>query len=117
MGRRAFLEAAGPAADGVLFPLLYTPSILDRFGGAFQGQSGRMPDYAAAHAYDAARLLIRAIREAGPNRAAIRDALRDLGPVEGVTGLVEWDALGQNARPVRLGTIRAGVPVPANAGS
>jgi len=117
MGRRAFLDAAGPAADGVLFPLLYAPAGSDPFGRAFREESGGMPDYAAAHAYDAARLLIRAIREAGPNRAAIRDALRGLGPFEGVTGIVEWDTLGQNARPVPLGTIRAGVPVPVEAGS
>ena len=102
MGRRVFVEEAGAAAEGVLFPLLME---------APAGE-GRL-DYAAAHAYDAARLLVAAIRKAGLNRARIRDAVRELSPFHGLSGAIEWDTLGQNQRPVRLGTIRRGRVEPA----
>jgi ABC-type branched-subunit amino acid transport system substrate-binding protein len=96
-GRRAFLEEAGPAAEGVLFPLLVEPERLDAHA-----------DYAAASAYDAVKLLVAAIRKAGLNRARIRDAVRGLSGWQGATGVIRWDALGQNDRPVRLGQIRRG---------
>ena len=100
-GRRAFLEEAGPAAEGVLFPLL------------MDGSVGPLSDYAAAHAYDAVRLLVAAIRKAGLNRVCIRDAVRELSGWQGRSGVIRWDALGQNERAVRLGTIRQGRAVPA----
>jgi len=98
-GRRAFIEEAGGAAEGVLFPLL--------------AEAGAHPDYAAAQAYDAARLVVAAIRQAGLNRARIRDAVRELSGWEGSSGVIRWDALGQNERAVRLGRIRDGKAGPA----
>jgi len=109
MGRRAFLQEAGAAAEGVLFPLLYRPGEQSReFAHTFERQSGWLPDYAAAHTYDAVRLLLGAIGQSGLNRARIRDALEQLSPWEGTTGSVRWDRLGANTRAVTLGTIRDG---------
>jgi branched-chain amino acid transport system substrate-binding protein len=109
MGRRAFLQEAGAAAEGVLFPLLYQPWEESReFADTFQSRCGWPPDYAAAHTYDAVRLLLGAIRQSGLNRARIRDAAEQLSPWEGATGTVRWDRLGANTRAVALGTIREG---------
>ena len=109
MGRRAFLQEAGAAAEGVLFPLLYQPGEQSReFAHTFKRQSGWLPDYAAAHTYDAVRLLLGAIGQSGLNRARIRDALEQLSPWEGATGTVHWDRLGANTRAVVLGTIHEG---------
>ena len=102
MGRAIFIEEAGAAAEGVLFPLLAQPS------------DSRFPDYAAAHAYDAARLLVAAIRKAGLNRARIRDAVQELSGWQGVTGVIRWDNLGQNERPAVLGTIKDGRVAPVD---
>lgn len=108
-GRRSFLEEAGRAAEGVLFPLLYTPcKNSDSFEKEFTSRFGYRPDYLAAHTYDTVNLLIAAIRKAGLNRARIRDAVRELSPWAGVTGAVKWDTLGGNSRTVQLGTVRAG---------
>ncbi|HUT89701.1 MAG TPA: ABC transporter substrate-binding protein [Thermoguttaceae bacterium] len=118
MGRRRFHEEAGEAAEGVLFPLLYrTPTAPaeeppKEFFDAFEKRYGHAPDYAAAHTYDAFRLLVAAIRTAGLNRARIRDALRDLSPYSGVAGTVAWDPQGSNTRAVSLGTIRDGRVIP-----
>jgi ABC-type branched-subunit amino acid transport system substrate-binding protein len=89
-----------PALEGVLYPAL--GGIPAAFRTKFAGRYGREPDYTAAHAYDAANILTAAIRKAGLNRARIRDAVQALSPFQGVTGTIQWDALGQNQRPVLL---------------
>jgi ABC-type branched-subunit amino acid transport system substrate-binding protein len=109
MGRRAFLDQAGPAAEGVLFPLPCDPAALSGdFAKRFAARYGRSPDCATAQAYDAFRLLIAAVEKAGLNRARIRDAVRDLSPWSGVAGTVDWNPVGQNRREVRLGRITDG---------
>jgi ABC-type branched-subunit amino acid transport system substrate-binding protein len=108
MGRRLFPEEAGAAAEGVVFPLLYDPAPGDPFVAEFQARFGRTPDYAAAHTYDSVRLLAHAVREAGLSRARIRDALESQRFTTGATGAFRWDSLGQNQRPVALGTLRGG---------
>ena len=119
MGRRRFREIAGGAAEGVVFPLLYSPQATSAefsFSKAFEDRFGHSPDYAAAHTYDAFRLLVAAMRKAGLNRARIRDAVAELSPWSGVTGSVAWDPLGSNTRPVSLGTIQDGQIVPVAEG-
>ncbi len=109
MGRRGFLEEAGKAGEGVVFPLLYIPrQDSESFEKRFISRFGYRPDYLAAHTYDTVNLLIAAIRKAGLNRARIRDAVRELSPWAGVTGTIKWDTLGGNSRAVRLGAVKAG---------
>jgi len=109
MGRRQFLAAAGPAAEGVLFPLLCEPAAMPAsFRLEFEKRYHVPPDYAAASTYDALNLLIAAIRRGGLNRAKIADALGAVSPYPGVAGTIAWDKLGSNTRPVVLGTIHAG---------
>jgi len=141
LGRRRFCEEAGGAAEGVVFPLLYVaekgtqpfcakhPSgrsgkgaaspfplpdgeASDEFVDAFEYRHGHAPDYAAAHTYDAFRVVIAAVRAAGLNRAHVRDAIKALSPYSGVTGTIRWDPVGSNTRPGSLGTIRDGRVVP-----
>jgi branched-chain amino acid transport system substrate-binding protein len=109
MGQSLFRESAGPAAEGVIFPLLWTPSpAADRFTEDFRARTGKAPDYLAAQMYDAVTLLAEAIRKAGPDRVALIESLKTLSPWQGVTGIIQWDRLGRNQRPVLLGTIRNG---------
>jgi len=106
MGRRQFLEKAGDAAEGVVFPNIWqTNEASSSFVKTYRQRHSHAPDYAAAHMYDAVTLLVEAIRRSGLNRARIGDAVRGLSPWNGVTGTVRWDGLGSNTRPVELGTI------------
>jgi ABC-type branched-subunit amino acid transport system substrate-binding protein len=89
-----------PWLNGVLYPAL--GDIPLAFQTKFPTRYGRRPDYTAAHAYDAANIVIAAIRTAGLNRPRIRDAVRSLSPTHGVTGVIEWDDQGQNHRAVPL---------------
>jgi branched-chain amino acid transport system substrate-binding protein len=116
MGRARFRELAGPAAEGVRFPLLFLPDATDPkaapFLERFAAERDRPPDYTAVLTYDATRLLLEAIRRAGPNRARIREALTQLSPWPGLAGPIRFDGTGQNLRTdVRMGTIRSGAVV------
>jgi branched-chain amino acid transport system substrate-binding protein len=108
----ATATVAGHAADDPLHNTI-TP-VLGRiqpdFRNVFLAAYGHQPDYAAAHAYDATNLLIAAIRRAGLNRARVRDAVRDLSPYDGASGLIEWDALGRNRRPIVLERVSGRLP-------
>jgi branched-chain amino acid transport system substrate-binding protein len=117
MGHARFLELAGRAAEGVRFPLLFLPDHADanttRFVACFQAVHRRPPDYTAGLTYDATRLLIEAIRGAGPNRARIREALTRLSPWPGIAGPITFDGTGQNSRKLnQMGTIKNGCIVP-----
>lgn len=128
MAQHRFLELAGPAAEGVRFPLLFSADANDeatsRFVARFRMERHHAPDYTAALAYDATRLLIAAVHRAGPNRARIRTALVQLSPWPGVAGPIVFDGTGQNRRSdVRIGMIHEsarvaagapGTPVPAS---
>jgi branched-chain amino acid transport system substrate-binding protein len=107
MSRRGFARRAG---DGAVFPLLYAPSNKsthsEKFNNAFARKFGHAPDYTAAYTYDSVRLLIAAIRKAGPDRAAIRDAVAGMSPWTGVTGEVRWNKRGSNTQVPLLGTVK-----------
>ncbi len=95
-------STTGPACPDVLTPVVLPASLPPEFIAAFEARAGHPPSAAAAYTYDGANLLVTAIRRAGLNRARIGDALRDLAPWQGVTGLFSWDSLGSNVRPPRL---------------
>jgi len=109
MGQRSFVEQAGEAANGTIFPLLYTQGKESKsFEEKYTSRFGKRPDYLAAHTFDAVNLLIAAIHKAGLNRPHIHDAVRSLSPWQGITGKIQWDSLGSNSRSVSLGTVRNG---------
>jgi branched-chain amino acid transport system substrate-binding protein len=112
--RTRFLELAGAAGDGIRFPVLAAApgnptagAVAVRFTEAFTAARQHPPDYAALLTYDATRLLLEAIRQAGPNRSRVRTALVDLSPWQGITGVIHFDGTGQNTRTnVRMATLR-----------
>jgi branched-chain amino acid transport system substrate-binding protein len=101
-GRHRFLELAGERGGTVRFPQLVAPDPDDpewiRFRDEFVAARGHPPDDAAVLTYDATRLLLEAIRRAGPNRGRIREALTELSPWRGVGGEIRFDGTGQNTR-------------------
>jgi branched-chain amino acid transport system substrate-binding protein len=67
------------------------------FVRAFRNKYGRVPDGNAALAYDATKLVARAIQEAGPSRARVRDWLANLDEkraFNGVTGAIRFQPDG-----------------------
>jgi branched-chain amino acid transport system substrate-binding protein len=107
--RSAFRRAAGQAVEGVMAPLLIEPGAgWQAFSDVYEARWQEPPDAAAACGYDAVRLVAAAVRRAGLNRARLRDAVRELSPWPGVSGLVTWNPLGRNVRKPALGVWRDG---------
>ncbi|HEX8984632.1 MAG TPA: ABC transporter substrate-binding protein [Bryobacteraceae bacterium] len=109
-GRAVFAAEAGASAEGALFPWPAEPSAA--FVRTFTARFQREPDYAAACAYDSVRVVAAALQKAGLNRSRIRDAVADITPYNGASGLIEWDQTGQNRRPPVLAKIENGRPAP-----
>ncbi|MBI5503188.1 MAG: ABC transporter substrate-binding protein [Deltaproteobacteria bacterium] len=107
-----FLETAGAAAEGVIATATFNPDRDDqvwrRFEQRYRERFGEEPTAFAAHAYDAANLIIDAIRSAGLNRARIRDALFVPRTFDGVTGTIEFDSTQGNVRRPWLAQVKNG---------
>jgi branched-chain amino acid transport system substrate-binding protein len=108
--------AAGELADRVVIATPFTAEDpreeVRRFTQAFRSRYDADPDGNAALAYDATRLLARAIDEAGTSRIAIREWLRDglaEAPFEGVTGRIQFTASGEvSGKGFVMTRVRAG---------
>ncbi|MFO1499028.1 MAG: ABC transporter substrate-binding protein [Verrucomicrobiota bacterium] len=114
-----FRDLVGAAGEGVQFPLLFPPGTGDgelrRFAADFEAELGHSADFTATLTYDATRLLIECIRQAGPNRLRIRDALSRTAAWPGLSGPIQFDGTGQNRRTdVGMGTIQKGTIVPVH---
>jgi len=68
----------------------------------FRRRFGSEPTLGAAEAYDAVRLLAASLRQSGPNRARLRDALAGASDFDGFSGVVSFDHAGNNTSAVGL---------------
>ena len=103
---------AGPAAEGFQAVYPYDPTSSSpawlEFNTRYQAKYGEKPDQFAALAYDQMQILLRAICEAGLNRALIRDALYGTVTYTGVTGPMQFDPNDKQLRDMYLGTVHNG---------
>ncbi len=77
------------------FDLSRDDPAMREFAVRFRSRAGVVPSPVALYSYDVARLVIQAIRQAGLNRARVRDAL-SAASFEGLTGRIEFSSLGGN---------------------
>ena len=93
-----------PAGEGTytVASVVDENSDYESFAHRYQAQTGTLPSPVAAEAYDAVRLAARAVREAGPNRARVRDNVSSVRNFAGVSGTVSFDDQGENRAEVRL---------------
>ena len=80
----------------------------ESFVRRYQLATGRLPSPVAAEAYDAVRLVAQAVREAGPNRARVRDEIATARNLAGVSGSITFDNQGNNRTKVYV------VPIPSS---
>ncbi len=112
------IEKSGPIAEGVRMSVAY---LVDQAGdrnaqfvAAYaRAYRGERPDHRGATSYDIVHLLANVLKDAGPDRRAVRDRLarvgRDLPPFEGVTGRIAFDDRGDvPSKSVVIGTVREG---------
>lgn len=94
-----YVEAEGPAAEGVVAALHYVPTIDNpenaAFVEAFTAANGRAPSEYAVHGYDAARALTEALATGATDRETIAQALRKVS-FEGPRGATSIDPATNN---------------------
>lgn len=107
-----YLRFAGPTAENVTLVSTWDPHrpdpVLEEFTRAHQARFGRPPGGPAAHAFDGANLLLEAIRGGGTDPFDMRERLADYRAFNGVTGIIEFDAKGNDAGLVYLASVRHG---------
>ncbi|WP_417720738.1 ABC transporter substrate-binding protein [Salipiger sp.] len=94
-----YVNAEGPAAEGVITALHYVPTIDSpenaAFVEAFTERTGRVPSEYAVQGYDSGRALIEATRAGANDRASLSDALRQVS-FEGPRGALSIDPATNN---------------------
>jgi branched-chain amino acid transport system substrate-binding protein len=94
-----YVEAEGPAAEGVITALHYVPTLDNAanvaFAEAFKAKTGRVPSEYAVQGYDTARALIEATKTGATDRATLANALRSVS-FEGPRGQLSIDPATNN---------------------
>ncbi len=118
-----YLRLAGDSANGILLPsskLYVTDSlpasdpqkaVVSKFVADFEKKYGKPPATFAGNGYDAAMILMGAIRKAGTDPVAIRDAIEATRDYVGVTALYSYSAadhFGTKPESVVMLTVRDG---------
>ncbi len=91
-------NAAGDIATALGLPLEQQPKGAE-FKSTYETLYGSSPEAYDSYAYDAAVSIINAVFEVGNDRAAVVDAIR-AGTVDGVTGVISFDANGDNKQQI-----------------
>ena len=107
IANKKFIELAGDAADGVIFPagrLIVVKEtaandpqrkVLISYAAAFKKKYGRDPDTFGGHAWDAVMLVVRAMRKVGDDPAKIRDEVEKTRLV-GISGVFAFSPTDHN---------------------
>jgi branched-chain amino acid transport system substrate-binding protein len=118
-----FLRLAGDAANGVLLPsskIYVTDSlpasdpqkaVVERFVREYEKKYGKPPATFAGNGYDAAMMIMEAIRKAGTDPAKLRDAIEGTKDFVGVTAVYAYsptDHYGTKPESVVMLTVRDG---------
>lgn len=105
IGNQAFLDAAGPSADGLIAPLgrllvadqlaAEDPQkkVIEKFVADYKAAyPGESPSTFAGHAYDGFQLAVTALGEVGTDKQKLRDHLEGVKGFAGVSGVFTMSA-------------------------
>ena len=101
------VKQTGGASDGaILTAWAYDPQSKDRamqsFVSAFKNRYGAEPDVFAAQAYDAAKLIAKAISDSGAGAEDIKKGLYGIKNYPGASGTTSFDSNGDVSKPLRF---------------
>jgi branched-chain amino acid transport system substrate-binding protein len=105
------LQVAGKAADGCYFSNQFSAgdpsSVVQEFDRIYREKFGNLPDNFAALGYDAAKVVLAAIKRAdSTDPVAIREAIAQTKDFPGVSGNITIDALRNASKPVVILAIK-----------
>ena len=103
----ALIDLGGKAVEGIKLTSYFSDSseskVTQDFIKAYTDEYGKAPGTYAAYAYDATLIIMDGIKNAGADRAAIRDYIAGLQDFEGATGTASFDKNGDVIKePLRM---------------
>lgn len=106
------LEIGGEAVEGTyatsgFYPEDPTPAV-QNFVNAYKDEYGDVPDMFAAQAYDAARIVIEAIKSKGATSEQIREGIAATKDFPGITGKTSIDEEGDTIKDVLILKVEGG---------
>jgi branched-chain amino acid transport system substrate-binding protein len=116
IGNKTFITLAGPASNGVTFPvgkLLVAEQLADgdqqkavllAYAHDFEAKYGQRNTF-GGHAWDAVQMVARAMEKSGSDRAKLRDAIEGLRNFVGISGIFELSATDHNGLDRRAATM------------
>ncbi|HEU5322517.1 MAG TPA: ABC transporter substrate-binding protein [Methylomirabilota bacterium] len=116
VGNKRYIDLAGPAANGVVFPagkLLVAEQLPDgdvqkavllAYARDFEARYGPRNTF-GGHAWDAVRLVVRALEQRGADRAGVRAALEGTRNFVGITGVFDFSPTDHNGLDRRAVTL------------
>jgi len=116
IGNKKYIELAGEAANGVLFPagkLLVAEQLADNdpqksvllaYARDFEARYGPRNTF-GGHAWDAVQLAVRGLAKAGPDRAGVRAAIESTRGFVGIGGVFDLSAVDHNGLDRRAATM------------
>jgi branched-chain amino acid transport system substrate-binding protein len=112
-GSPELLRLGGRELEGSYFSTHYSTDIAteqaQQFIRGFEAKYGKKPDDVAALTYDAGRLLLAAITQAGSlDRQKVRDSLAAIQTFQGITGLMRFQGTGDPIKSAVILVIREG---------
>jgi branched-chain amino acid transport system substrate-binding protein len=108
IANKKFIELAGPAANGVIFPagkLIVCDAIPDSdpqkqalltYTADFKKEYKADPDTFGGHAYDAFMMVVEALKKTGPDREKLRAELESTKGFNGISGVFNFTATDHN---------------------
>ena len=108
VANETFLKTAGEAANGVVLPagrLLVVDQIPDshpqkavlkEYADRYQAEFGKPADTFGGHAWDAIQIVARALKDSGPDRAKLRDAIEQTRDFVGTAGTFSFSPEDHN---------------------
>jgi branched-chain amino acid transport system substrate-binding protein len=116
IGNKAFIQLAGPASNGVVFPagkLLVAEQLPDAdaqkavllaYAHEFEAKYGPRNTF-GGHAWDAVQLVTKALEKAGNDRAGVRTAIEGTRNFVGITGVFDFSPMDHNGLDRRAATM------------
>jgi branched-chain amino acid transport system substrate-binding protein len=116
VGNKMFIQLAGPAANGVVFPagkLLITEHLADNdpqkavllaYAKEFEVRYGSRNTF-GGHAWDAVQIVVKAMEKGGADRARVRGAIEGIRNFVGITGVFDFSPTDHNGLDSRAVTM------------
>ena len=102
VANQAFLDQAGPAANGIMLPAVKLiianelpdsdpqKKVLLQYSREFQERFNRPADHYGGHAWDALNIIVNALNKVGSDRAKLRDEIEKTTRFSGIGGVFNY---------------------------